>query len=74
MIAYQALSKQKLKEALGTRLHRVSAAWSAGLECWNGVLEWKLLEWSEALKWASDHFWESFKKFSKGGYEEGLGP
>ena len=27
----------------------------SGLECWNGVLEW-----SEALEWACDHFGESF--------------
>ena len=32
---------------------RVSAF--SGLECWNGVLEW-----SEALEWACDHFGESF--------------
>ena len=44
-------------------LHSVD--WSAGLD---RVLEWSTrmesLEWSEALEWACDHFWESFWHFS----------
>ena len=61
---------------------RVSAF--GGLECWTGVLEWSTgmesLDWSEALEWACDHFWESFRHFSTmvlsliGEYEEGLKP
>ena len=43
--------------------------WSTGMES---------LELSEALEWACDHFWESFRHFSTmvliGEYKKGLKP
>ena len=46
-----------IREVLMGYLH--SVVWSAGLECWTGVLDWSTgmesLEWSEALEWTYDH-------------------
>ena len=44
----------KSNKSFSPILDRVSA-FSAGLECWNGVLEWN--HWNTALEWACDHFW-----------------
>ena len=68
-------------EAIGTLLlhcsgYLHSVNWSAGVLEWSTGME--SLEWSEALEWACDHFWESCRYFFYnktsliGEYEEGL--